>query len=166
MLAYITSLAAAVAVLIAFLQWRTAQTKVALDVFETRYEIYKELREVVAIFSRDFNFSNELHAKYMEAQSHARFHFGAEVEQYLEELRRDLIRGHYFERYARDVANEDEHVARLNRIATCYSEIDRMFTPYMRLDQRMPLWWWPTFSKNARDRISSLRARLKTPPAS
>jgi hypothetical protein len=39
MWAYISSLAALVAAFITFLQWKTAQTKIALDVHATRYAI-------------------------------------------------------------------------------------------------------------------------------
>lgn len=44
MWAYISSLAALVAVIIAFLQWKAAQTKVALDIHATCYAIYQDLR--------------------------------------------------------------------------------------------------------------------------
>jgi len=77
-------------------------------------------------FLRELNFSNEVHAKYMDAQSRARFHFGAEVEEYLESLRRDMIRGHMFDRYSHDLkqlGNVDAQVARLDRINAFYSEI-------------------------------------------
>jgi hypothetical protein len=75
---------------IAFLQWKTAQTKVALDIHATRYAIYQDLREAVTMFLKDLKLSNEVQTKYMDAQSRARFHFGAEVEQYLERLRHDM----------------------------------------------------------------------------
>jgi hypothetical protein len=153
MLTFISSLAAAVAIIISFLQWKTAQTKVAIDIHATRFAIYQDLRDAVSTFLRELNFSNEVHAKYLEAQSRARFHFGAEVEQYLEALRRDMIYGHTFDRYGHDdrtKANIDDQVARLDRINAFYSEIDRMFVPYMRLDQRMPLWWWPSVTTRMR----------------
>ena len=55
---YISSLAAAVAVLIAFLQWKTAQTKVAIEIHATRYAIYQDLRDAVTSFLQNLNFSN------------------------------------------------------------------------------------------------------------
>ena len=164
MWAFISGLAAAVAVLVAYLQWRTAQTKVALDVYATRYAIYKDLREAVSNFVRELNFSQEIQAQYMDAQSRARFHFGAEVEHYLESLRREMIRGHMFYRYGhvrQQLGGVDEQVARLDRVSAFYDEIDQMFVPYMRLDQRMPLWWWPPFTTRLKDASSRVRARLK-----
>ena len=147
----ITSIAAAAAVIVAFLQWKTAQTKLALDIHAARYAIYQDLRDTVSRFLIDLNFSNEVHRKFLDAQSRARFHFGAEVDQYLEQLRSNMIFGHTFDRFgpANPVGTVDEQVeqsARLSRISAFYSEIDRMFVPYMRLDQRMPLWWWTTFA--------------------
>jgi hypothetical protein len=144
MLAFISGLAAVVAVAITYFQWRTAQTKVALEIHAARYAIYQDLRKAVSDFLRDLNFSLEVQGKYMDAQSRARFHFGAEVEQYLESLRRDMIKGHTFNRYGHlqpPPGNTDELAARLDRINAFYKEIDRMFVPYMQLDQRMPLWW-------------------------
>jgi hypothetical protein len=174
MWAFISSLAAAVAVIIAFLQWKTAQTKLALDIHATRYAIYQDLREAVNMFLKEVKFSNEAQAKYMDAQSRARFHFGAEVEQYLERLRHDMIHGHMFDRYgppqnalvARAQGTVDQQVDRLDRINAFYSDIDRMFVPYMRLDQRMPLWWWTTIATKIKGRAMRLRAEKARPPAS
>jgi hypothetical protein len=73
MWAFISSLAAAVAVIIAYLQWKTAQTKVALDIHATRYAIYQDLRDAVTSFLQELNLSNEVQRKYMDAQSRARF---------------------------------------------------------------------------------------------
>jgi hypothetical protein len=163
MWAFIGTLAAVVAVAISYLQWKTAQTKVALDIHATRYAIYQDLRDAVTGFLQELDFSNLIRAKYMDAQSRARFHFGAEVEEYLESLRRDMIQGHMFDRYAHareQLGNVDAQVARLDRINAFYSEIDRMFVPYMRLDQRMPLWWWPDLIKELKEAANRLRAKL------
>ena len=53
MWAFISTLAAVVAVTIAYLQWKTAQTKVALDIHATRYAIYQDLRDAVTDFLRE-----------------------------------------------------------------------------------------------------------------
>jgi hypothetical protein len=130
MWAIISGLAAVVAVAITYFQWRTAQTKVALEIHAARYAIYQDLRKAVSDFLRDLNFSLEVQGKYMDAQSRARFHFGAEVAQYLESLRRDMIKGHTLSRYGHlqpPPGNADQLVARLDRINAFYEEIDRMF---------------------------------------
>jgi hypothetical protein len=144
MWAYITSVAAVAAVAFSALQWMTAQTKIALEVQTARYAIYTDLRDVVTRFLQNLDFSNEQHGKFLDAQSRARFHFGAEVSDYLETIRRDMIAGQLFARYGSGQPNAklNEEVERLDRINAFYTEIDRKFVPYMRLDQRMPLWWW------------------------
>ena len=49
---------------------------------------------------------------------------------------------HLFDRLAqRPNQNIDAQIDRLNRINAFYTEIDRMFVPYMRIDQKMRLWW-------------------------
>lgn len=127
---------------IGYFQWRTAQQKVAIDVFENRYKIYDDLRSAVSEYLNSGQFSLESQRLFMMGQSRARFYFGQEVEDYLERVRRDMNTAHLFDRYAqRPNANVDEQVARLDRINAFYAEIDKMFIPYMRLDQRMPLWW-------------------------
>jgi hypothetical protein len=75
---FISGLAASVAVIIAYLQWKTAQTKVVLEIHATRYAIYQDLREAVTMFLQELKFSTEVQRKYLDAQSRARFHFGAE----------------------------------------------------------------------------------------
>jgi hypothetical protein len=144
MVAYITTLLAIAGIAISYFQWRTAQTKIALDIFDRRYKIYEDLRNLVTEFSQNLNFSLDIQRAYLDAQSRARFYFGEDVEDYLEKMRIDLIRGHYFDRFEqRQLLNVDEQVARLDRINAFYSEIDKLFVPYMRFGQRMPLWWWP-----------------------
>jgi hypothetical protein len=96
---YISSVAAIVALIIAYLQWQTAQTKVAIEIHAARYAIYQDLRDAIAIFAQELRFSQEAQAKYMDAQRRARFYFGAEVDQYLDETRRAMIGGELFDRY-------------------------------------------------------------------
>jgi hypothetical protein len=140
---YIGTIILIVGAVISYFQWRTAQQKVAFDLFDRRYAIYEDLRKVVSQFLQNLELSNEMQAAYMEAQNRARFYFGAEVEDYLENLRKEMLRGQFFDRYpTRVVGNVNAQIARLDRITGFYAEIDRMFIPYMRNDQRMPLWWW------------------------
>jgi len=141
--AVVTVIVAIVGVVISYFQWRTAQSKIAIDLLGTRYKIYEDLRTAVSMYLTSGQFLPETQRLFMVAQSQARFHFGAEVEKYLEALRHDIIVGHLFDRFAeRPNANVDDQIARLDRINAFYGEFDRMVIPYMRIDQRMPLWWW------------------------
>lgn len=150
-----------VGAIVSYLQWRTAQQKVALDIIETRFEIYQDLRTAVSNYLTTAEFTLDDQRHFMAAQSRARFYFGGEVADYLERIRRDINTAHLFDRYAaRPAANVDEQIARLDRINSFYSEIDRMFIPYMRLNQRMPLWWWPSIWSEAKRFLMLLKRLL------
>lgn len=59
----------------------------------------------------------------------------------------------------------DEQVARLDRLNAFFHEIDRMFVPYMRLDQRTPLWWWtPMVAKIENSTLHARASRLSKKP--
>jgi hypothetical protein len=151
MLTYIATVVGIVGALIAYFQWRTAQQKVAVDLFEKRYEIYGDLRRIVSEFLTTAEFPDAAQRAFQAAQSLARFYFGAEVDEYLEKARRDLLTGAFFNRYAgsQGSGNLDNHLARMDRIGKFYADLDHMFIPYMRMDQRMPLWWWSRFRRKS-----------------
>ena len=150
-----------VGAVISYFQWRTAQQKVALDIFDRRYKIYEDLRSVVTQFLQTLDLSIEMQRLYVDAQNRARFYFGAEVDDYLEKLRIEMLRGHMFDRYpSQIVGNVNAQVARLDRIMAFYTEIDRMFIPYMRNDQRMPLWWWSNVFSSCTRWIRAGKERL------
>jgi hypothetical protein len=56
----ITSIAAVAAVVVAALQWMTAQTKLALAIHGARYAIYQDLRDVVLGFSQNRRMRREM----------------------------------------------------------------------------------------------------------
>jgi hypothetical protein len=150
MLQFFAALIAAATVSIAFFQWRTAQQKVVIDVFEERYKIYQQLRTAVSEYLQTLVFQLEAQRNFFEAMSRARFYFGAEVDTYLKSIQSDINTAQLFDRYAqRPNPNIDEQIDRLNRLNAFYTEIDRMFVPYMRIDQNMPLWWWSALKLRA-----------------
>lgn len=74
-----------------------------------------------------------------------------------------MIVGDLFYRYRHGQlpdAKVDEQIARINQVNAFYGEIDRLFVPYMRLDQRMPLWWWIPFATKIKGRASSIAMEL------
>ena len=150
MLQFFGAVIAAATVSIAFFQWRTAQQKVVIDVFEERYKIYQQLRAAVSDYLQTLIFQLDAQRAFFEGMSKARYYFGAEVNSYLATILRDINTAHLFDRYAeRPNPNIDAQIDRLNRINAFYTEIDRMFVPYMRIDQKMPLWWWSALNVRA-----------------
>jgi len=53
-----------VGVVISYFQWRTAQQRVALDIFDRRYKIYEDLRGVVTQFLQNLELSIEMQKSY------------------------------------------------------------------------------------------------------
>jgi hypothetical protein len=47
MIPVVTAIIAALVAVIAWLQWRTAQEKVLLDLFDRRFAVYEELRAII-----------------------------------------------------------------------------------------------------------------------
>jgi hypothetical protein len=92
-------------------------------------------------FSGSAQFSIDLHQRFLKATRRARFYFGPEVDEYLETLRIAMLRGDTRLGF-RGGITEDQFVAALDAVQSSYATLDRMFIPYMRLDQRMPNWWW------------------------
>ena len=92
MTATLTVLVAVVVAIIAFLQWVTARQKVVLDLFDKRFAVYEELREVVGRHVSRGAASIEDMGKFTRAAGRAQFLFGPEVTTFLEERRLDLHR--------------------------------------------------------------------------
>ena len=162
LLAFVTAVVAVAAVAVAYLQWRTAHQKVALDVMVKRFEIYEKLRELVSNYLRTAAFPMEDHFAFIRAQTEARFYFGEEVTEYLEKARRDLLAGDFFERYGHQQNLDfNNQLLRNDRLAAFYKDLDEMFIPYMRIDQRMPLWWLPQFKDRCMSRLRAVRSKIE-----
>jgi hypothetical protein len=77
---------------VGYLQWRTAEQKAALDLFERRRAIYDVIqRSVCQMLSSSAGFDLQRLAQFTEAREQAYFFFGDDVEAYLEHLRQDII---------------------------------------------------------------------------
>ena len=139
MIPLVTAFIAAVVAFIAFLQWKTAQEKVLLDLFDKRFAVYDELRSVVgggidqtALFG------------FKRTASRAQFLFGPEVQTFLEERWVDLKR----DKDLRDnpqpwpvpedqrAAAIAERVARKDRLSDFFKDFDQLVAPYMNHHQK------------------------------
>jgi len=78
--------------LVGFFQWRTAQQKAALDLFERRHAIYEIVRNSVGkMRSSSTVFDQDHEIEFMEAMERAYFFFGDDVKKYLEQLWSDIL---------------------------------------------------------------------------
>ncbi len=75
---------AAVGVAIAYGQWRTAQNKLKLDLFEKRMSVYQTARDMISFVATRGKINPEEQLKYLLGIQTAKWLFGLEVAEYLQ----------------------------------------------------------------------------------
>jgi hypothetical protein len=78
-------------VLIAWLQWRVARNKLRLDLFDRRYKVYEATRKFLGLILRNGAFTDLELTEFELATSDAKFLFGDDVVQWLEEIRKRAL---------------------------------------------------------------------------
>jgi hypothetical protein len=131
--------------LIGYFQWRTAQQKAVLDLFEKRLPIYSAVRDAIAqMTSSSAGFDQRKESEFLEAKERAYFFFGDDVVDYLKQLWDDItdVRTADMELEA---AQGDERGriaqkrrAAMNRIGQFHSAGKPLFAKYMRFAQTIP----------------------------
>jgi hypothetical protein len=129
---------------IAFLQWRSARTKVQLDLYEKRHPVLlaaRKLRQQLTVGKSDINVAV---AEFEAGVADAQFLFDDNMVAYLKVFREkayayqdadnDLLSGS-------DDPAERAELMRVRRetrqwLRTQYEEMEAMFLPYLRLEQR------------------------------
>ena len=88
----IAAITSALVLAVGFFQWRTAQQKAVLDLFDKRFKIYETVKNCVDQVSINRNrFDNERQKEFLKAMNEAYFFFDDDVNSYLERLRKDLL---------------------------------------------------------------------------
>lgn len=72
---------------IAWQQWQLARNKLRLDLFDRRYKVYDATRKFLAIFARDYTFTDSQLGEFAADTSEAEFLFGSDVVDYLAQIR-------------------------------------------------------------------------------
>ena len=87
--AYVTALTvpvlALVGAVIAYRQWRTAQNKLKLDLFDKRMLVYQAVRDTLGYIGSKGKISSEQQIAYLTGIQTAKWLFGPEVDTYLSE---------------------------------------------------------------------------------
>jgi hypothetical protein len=78
-------------VVIAALQWRVADNKLRLDLFDRRYKVYDSARKFLAVILRDAAFTLPQLAEFNLGTSDAEFLFGPDVVNYLQQIRERAV---------------------------------------------------------------------------
>jgi len=78
--------------LVGFFQWRTAQDKAALDLFERRHEVFLVVRKAVGqMVSSSPGFDQAREIEFVQMMERAYFFFGDDVHNYLKTLWDDIL---------------------------------------------------------------------------
>lgn len=169
MIPLVTPFIALIVAGIAFLQWRTAQEKVLLDLFDKRFAVYEDLLSVMARHLGS-GIDDPAFYNFVRAVSRAKFLFGHDVQTFLEERRKDL--GRAYRRNVepqpvpedRSAAVQAERLARADRLSDFPKDFDELVAPYMNhhqkaLRQSLVKWLAPQSSRGGRQLHGPQRAR-------
>lgn len=152
--ALLTPTIAAIAIVIAFMQWRTAHQKVVLDVFDRRLKVYDQVNEAVVSFMAGEGNLTPTNARIRlnQAWSESRFLFGQEVTDAIAALQDDIAKVTYYSRRMehQDISETERNdlIQKIVALDSKLSESKAPFTdvclPYLRMDQkrvRTPAEW-------------------------
>lgn len=142
----------AVGAWIAHGQWRTARTKVVLDLFDKRIAVYQEIVEALTPVWRDGGKAAlACLASFSKPRDRARFLFGDDVNGYLTEIAIALTEYGC----ASELLESPEDINDINVVGVAKQQLDagikirgfyrdfgKVAAPYMRVDAKLPLPWW------------------------
>ncbi|MDX8530086.1 hypothetical protein RFM41_12105 [Mesorhizobium sp. VK25A] len=130
--------------IIAYRQWKTAHSKLVLDLFEKRLDVYRHVRSAVSVVNTTGKTSREAELALLEAINAAEFLFGDDVRSYLEGMwhrfikmnaANAMIEGGDTPEVRR--SNIEAQSRLLNEITQFYYEGSDVFAPYMRMEHRL-----------------------------
>jgi hypothetical protein len=132
----VAAITSALVLVVAFLQWRMAQQKAVLDLFEKRFKIYEVVKSCVdQMRTNPEDFGNERQREFLKARDEAYFFFGDDVQKYLERLRKDLLTVYDTTRFEATTTDRDQAMSRINKF---YEDGQPLFAKYMRFSQTVP----------------------------
>jgi hypothetical protein len=143
--AIIVSLVVAV---VQYAQWRTANQKVVIDLYERRFKVYEQLGKAIAPVLREGEVTRTAFNEFMIGQADATFLFGDDVQAYLKELRKCFA---WLSSMTNEVIDKspnrpeliDTKFKYIAEIVAFYDKAPGLFAPYMKLTQRNTPFWRP-----------------------
>jgi hypothetical protein len=138
----------AVVLVVQYMQWRTANQKVVVDLYERRLKVYEQLSKAIGPVLREGEVNGEALRDFMVGEADAKFLFGEEVIAYLENLRRSFAWMSSFSNKVIDQASNrgdliDIKYKHLREITAFYEVAPDIFAPYMKLTQKNTPFWRP-----------------------
>jgi hypothetical protein len=136
---------------VGYFQWRTAQQKAVLDLFDRRHEIFEVVRKAVGqMTSSSHGFDQQREVEFMQTMERAYFFFGDDVQDYLKQLWADIVTVRAADKELEATQGHDRRqmVERrrlsLTRIGQFYKTGQPLFGRYMRFSQTVPSAFWST----------------------
>jgi hypothetical protein len=164
---FVLVLVAAIAALIAYLQWVTAHQKIVLELFDKRLEAFRGIQTAILPIMRNGAATQQEFFAFAEAVERCRFLFGDDVHQYLADLRTKLSFMSVFTDQVIDQRTEsersrliDKKYDYLNDVANFEKDGVPLFAPYLKLDQKMR-YFWPIAAHSRRMVELGLKAKGK-----
>jgi protein-disulfide isomerase-like protein with CxxC motif len=134
---------AILAAVIGFMQWRTAHQRSVLDLFEKRFDVYIEIRAVIAQVLTHGTVADQQSLDFLRAIDKAQFLFGPEVTAYLNSVYRLLVDHGLAESMMK--AGGADYQKAVEKKYAAFREISQFYVrslplvqPYMRMHQKAP----------------------------
>ena len=144
--AYVSALGlptvAALAALIALQQWKTARSKLKLDLFEKRIAVYACVQETLGHAARNGNLDEERQIAYLSGTKSAKWLFRSDVAAYLDKtLWHKIVDLETQNTLSKDNPNEEDRIANIKArgetmkwLVAQYKEFDKLCKPYLELE--------------------------------
>jgi hypothetical protein len=144
----LTLLVAIGVALIGYFQWRTANQRVVMDLFDRRFQVFDKLEGVVLLIVQHGKALDEDFRAAAQAKAEARFLFGKDVQEYVQRIIEDIA---FMNTYTSEVIDSssnreqllNKRTAVMTRLSKFFSEAPVVFRPYIGLDQRNTSFWRP-----------------------
>jgi hypothetical protein len=132
------------AAVIGYFQWKTAQQKVLLDLFDRRMATYTALREIVAMVMASSSAATpDKSFKFLEALDRAEFLFGEKVIDHLQKIRQAIYDIHDMAAERKDLQPGPELIANVAKeraarevVGSFYTTFQALVRPYIRMHQK------------------------------
>lgn len=135
---------------VALRQWSTAQSKLVLDLFEKRFQLFADLQSLISEMGRDAKARGEKEIEFKKLVQQARFLFGSEFLAHLYRAQESLLDIGRAEVQMDSTTISDEekarHKARSDKgyefLLDSIETFPRLAEPYLRMNQRLNSSLW------------------------
>lgn len=140
----LTPLIALLAAYIAWAQWITAQRKLALDLFERRFQLYRNAQAAIRPIVASGKPTMENEHAFLRVLDEARFLFGPEVCRYLDEVWLAIVNLGAISAELDGLRGEERSAAvksrriEFDKVSATEREFPKLLDRYMRMDAPVP----------------------------